>query len=68
MLVFFYFFIPFFYILNIATVIKKMSVTEIKDFFFENYYKTIAFSKESNYYSMECLKKKNFLLICLQAN
>ena len=46
------------YILNIAKVIKKTSINEIKDFIFENYYKRIGFSKESGYYSMKRLEKK----------
>ena len=32
------------YILNIARDIKKMSVNEIRDLSFENYYKRIVFS------------------------
>ena len=35
------------YILNIR--IKKMSVNEIRDFIFENYYKQLKFSKENSY-------------------
>ena len=50
------------YILNIAKAIKKISVNEIKDFIFENYYKRIVFSKENSSYSMEYLKKKVLLL------
>ena len=45
------------YILNIAKAKKKMSVNEIKEFIFGNYYKRIVFSKENSYYSMKCLKK-----------
>ena len=41
------------YILNISRAIKKMSVNEIRDFIFENYYKRIRFSKENSYYSMK---------------
>ena len=51
------------YILNIARAIKKMSVNEIRDFIFENYYKRIRFSKENNYYSVKRLKKKKDLLL-----
>ena len=40
-----------------------MSVNEIRDFIFENYYKRIGFSKESSYYSMKCLKRKDLLLL-----
>ena len=36
-----------------ARAIKKMSVNEIRDFFFENYYKRIGFSKENGYYSIK---------------
>ena len=45
-------------ILNIARAIKKMSVTEIRDFISENYYKQ---------YSMKRLGKKRFILF-LQTN
>ena len=56
------------YILNIAKAIKKMSVNEIREFIFENYYKRIfenyykriGFSKESGYETLE--KKKDLLL------
>ena len=46
------------YILNISKAIKKMSINEIKDFIFENYYKRIGFSKESSYCLMKRLQKK----------
>ena len=36
------------YIANIARVIKKTSVNEIRDFIFENYYERIGFSKENS--------------------
>ena len=36
------------YTLHIPEAIKKMSINKIKDFIFENYYKRIAFSKESS--------------------
>ena len=51
------------YILNITKAMKKMSVDEIKDFIFENYYKRIGFSKENSYYSMKRLKRKDLLLL-----
>ena len=41
------------YILNIARAIKKMSVNEIREIIFENYYKKIGFSKENSYSSMK---------------
>ena len=55
------------YILNIARAIKKMSVNEIRDFIFQNYYKRIAFSKENSYYSMTPLKKK-IVVACEKIN
>ena len=51
------------YTLNIARAIKKMSVNEIRDFIFENYYKRIGFSKENSYYWMKRLKRKDLLLL-----
>ena len=57
------------YILNIPRTIKKMSVNEIREFIFENYYKRIRFSKENSYYSMKRLKKKKrFIVACKQIN
>ena len=44
-----------------------MSVNEIRDFIFGNYYKRIVFSKENSYYSMKFLKKKE-IYFCLQTN
>ena len=44
------------YILNIARAIKKMSLNEIRDFIFENYYKRIGFSEENSYHLMKRLK------------
>ena len=40
-----------------------MSVKEIRDFIFENFYKRIGISKESSSYSMKCLQKKDLLLL-----
>ena len=39
-----------------------MSINEIKDFIFENYYKQIEFSKENSYYAMKRFYRtsKNF--------
>ena len=53
------------YILNIARAIKKISVTEIKEFLSENYCKRIGFSKQNNYYLIKHLKK---ICWCLQTN
>ena len=61
----FYFFFTFFvflyiimYIQDIASTIEKMSVKEVRDFIFANYYKRIGFSQENSYYSVKRLKKK----------
>ena len=34
-------------IINVASAIKRISVNEIRDFVFENYYKQIRFSKKT---------------------
>ena len=54
------------YTLNISRAIKKMSVSEVRDFTCENYYKRIGFFKENSYYSMKRLKKK--IYCCLQTD
>ena len=51
------------YILNIASAIKKMSVSEIRDFIFKNLYKRIGFSKENSYYSRK-IRKKRCTIVC----
>ena len=57
------------YILNIARDVKKMSLNEIRDFIFENYYKQIGFSEENSYHLMKRLKKKKrFVVACEQIN
>ena len=50
------------HILYIACNIKKMSINEIKDCIFENYYKRIGFSKENSYYSMKHQKKRSTIV------
>ena len=50
------------YVLNTTKVIKKMSINEIEDFRFVNYYKRIGISKENSYRSMKRMKT-NFLLL-----
>ena len=40
-----------------------MSVHGMRDFIFENYYKRIGFTRESSYYSMKRLKRKDLLLL-----
>ena len=44
-----------------------MSINELRDFIFENYYKRIGFVKEQSYYSMKRLKKR-FVVACKQIN
>ena len=51
------------YTLNIVKAIKKMSLNDIRDFFFENYYKRTGCSKESSYFSMNHLKRKYLLML-----
>ena len=46
------------YIQYFARAIKRMSVSEIRDFIFENYYKRFGNSKENSYYSIKRLKKR----------
>ena len=53
------------HILNIASAIKKMTVHELRNFIFENYYKRNGFVKESSYYSIKRLKKR-FAIACDQ--
>ena len=55
------------YTLNITKAIQMMSVNEMRDFIFENYYKRIGFLKENSYYSMKRLKKR-FIVACKQIN
>ena len=59
-----YFFVFFFcfpniiiYILNIDIAIRLLTVNELKDFIFENYYRQMGVAKENNYYSMKRQKK-----------
>ena len=53
------------YMINIAKAIKKLSINEIINFIFENYYKRIAFFMESSYCSVKHLKKN---YCCSQTN
>ena len=50
------------YILNILSATKKITIKEMKDFIFENYYRRIGFPKENTYYSIK-QKKKELLLL-----
>ena len=49
--------------LNIVRVIKKISVNEIRNFVFENFFKRMGFSKENSFYSVKRLKRKDLLLL-----
>ena len=51
------------YSLKIAGALKQMSVNEIRDVIFENFYKQVGVSKEDCYYSIKRLKKKELLLL-----
>ena len=51
------------YTLNFAGAIKNISINEIRDFIFGNYYKRNWFSKENSYSSMKRLKRKDLLLL-----
>ena len=39
-----------------------MTIKELKDFIFENYYRRIGFTKENSYYSVKYQQKKDLLL------
>ena len=39
-----------------------MTIKELKEFIFENYFRHRGFTKESSYYSMNDQKKKDLLL------
>ena len=47
---------------------KKLTVKELKEFIFENYYRRIGFAKENFCYSMKHQKKKDFLLLATKLN
>ena len=55
------------YIQSIAKALKKMSINEIKESTFENYYKRIGFSKEGSYHSIKRFKKR-FIVARKQIN
>ena len=48
--------------LNVSGAIKKIKVTELTDFIFENCYKQIGLPKENRYYSLKHQKKNNLQL------
>ena len=47
------------YVLNTASALQKISVNEIIDFIFKNYYKRVDFSKENSYYSIKHQEKRS---------
>ena len=49
--------------LKITSAIKKMTVNELGDFIYENYYERIKFARENSYYSIKKKKKKYLQLI-----
>ena len=51
------------YTLNIVKAIKKMSVNDIRNFNFEDYYKRTGYFKEDSCCSMKFLKRKYLLLL-----
>ena len=53
------------YILDIARTLKKMSINEIGEFVFENYYKRIEFPKENSFLSINN-QKKNLQLFAIK--
>ena len=56
------------YIINITSALKKMTVNELRDFIFENYYKRIGFARENSYYSMKHQKEKVLQLFATNFN
>ena len=57
------------YILNIASAIEMMTLNELRDSIYKNYYKKVWFNKENSYYSMKHQQRKRSTIICyLQPN
>ena len=54
------------HVLSIVSAIRKGTVKELKDFFFEKYYQRMVFDKENSYYSVKHQEKK--IYNCLQQN
>ena len=50
------------YILNIASAIRKMTINELRDLIFENYYRGIEFSEENSYHSMKDQEKRSTIV------
>ena len=55
------------YTLNITKAIRKVSVNDITEIIYENYYKRFIFSKEDSYRSSKRSKKK-IIVVCEQIN
>ena len=51
------------YKFSIGGIRKRITVNELRKFFYGNYYKQIRFLKETSYDSMKQLKKKDLLLL-----
>ena len=49
--------------MHILPTIRNMTIKELKDFIYENYYRQFRFLKEKSYYSMKHQKKKDLLLL-----
>ena len=43
-----------------------MTVNELRDFIFENFYKQIGFAKGSSYYSIKPLKRKDLYILAIK--
>ena len=55
------------YTLNITKAIRKVSVNDITEIIYENYYKRFIFSEEDSYSSSKRSKKK-IIVVCEQIN
>ena len=49
------------HILHIGSAIKEMTIKELRDFIFRNYYRRIP--QENSYYSIKYQQKKDLLLL-----
>ena len=50
------------YNLNIASTIRKMTISEFRDLIFKNYYRGIGFSEENSYYLVKHQKKRSAIV------
>lgn len=51
------------YVLNFFQLSKKMTVKELRDVIFENYYGRFGFPNENSYYSIKTQKKNELSLL-----